>query len=486
MNGNVAFGSWWSWLVPLALVAWPGCSGGDGESATSAGGSAGGAVASGGGPGSGSTSSTANGGTSGSGNGGTAPGGNAATGGARPPGGGTTAAGGAAASGGATAAGGATTNGGMTAAGGGAPSMGGANGAGGANGSGGSPAACTAASDPCPMPTGLSHDCKKRFALGINYAWHNFGTDFGGLAAWSQKGISQSASTYDDELGKMHAQGVSAIRWWMFPDFRGDGVVFDGSGDPSGVSSTLAADIDKALELANKNGVYLVLTIFSFDGFRPERMDNGIRIRSLSPIVSDATRRKKLVDNVVRPVARAAAASANAAHLLGWDIINEPEWAISATGNAPGGQDFSPNSELTAVSLANMKALINESAAVLKQEAPMGLTSVGWAAAKWVWAFGDVNLDFDQPHIYGWVDQYWPYTKSPTELGYTKRPVVMGEFYLRDMPFSDGGDNATYAQILESWWNDGYSGAWAWQYNETPNSPLIQAFKTSKGCPAGF
>jgi hypothetical protein len=205
-------------------------------------------------------------------------------------------------------------------------------------------------------------------------------------------------------------------------------------------------------------------------------------------MVSDASRRTKLVDNVVRPLARAAAGSANAANLLGWDIINEPEWAVAPVGSAPGGQDFTPNTELTTVTLDQMKSFINESAAVLAQETPDALKSVGWAAAKWAWAFQDVtSLDFDQPHIYGWVDQYWPYTKTPTELGYGSRPTVMGEFFLRATPFSDGGDNAAFSDILSSWWDNGYAGAWAWQYADaSQNLSLIQSFKTQKGCPAGF
>jgi hypothetical protein len=338
------------------------------------------------------------------------------------------------------------------------------------------------------MPTGLVHACEQRFALGVNYAWHNFGSDFGGIAAWSAKSVSQDPASFDTEFAAMHAADASVIRWWVFPDFRGDGVLFDGNGDPTGISTTAASDVDKALELAAKNDVYLVFTIFSFDDFRPDRTDSGILIRGASPMVSDASRRTKLVDNVVRPLARAAAGSANAANLLGWDIINEPEWAVAPVGSAPGGQDFTPNTELTTVTLDQMKSFINESAAVLAQETPDALKSVGWAAAKWAWAFQDVtSLDFDQPHIYGWVDQYWPYTKTPTELGYGSRPTVMGEFFLRATPFSDGGDNAAFSDILGSWWDNGYAGAWAWQYADaSQNLSLIQSFKTQKGCPAGF
>jgi hypothetical protein len=446
--------------------------------------------------GTGGSTSAATGGSGGGSGGSSADGGatsGASTGGAQGNKGGTTSATGAggsgtSSSGGASMAGGTSATGGSPSGGnGGNPSSGGRTGAGGASGGGGAaPLDCSAMKDACPMASGLAHACETRFALGLNYAWHNFAGDFGGITPWGQKGVSQDQGTYDADLKSMHTMGASVIRWWVFPDFRSDGVTFDANGDPSGISATASADVAAALSLAKKNDVYLVLTIFSFDDFRPDRTESGIMIRGMSQMVSSASRRSKLVANIVTPLAQAVASSADRTRLLGWDVINEPEWAVQATGNAPGGQDFSPNSDLSPVALADMKALIGQSAAALKKELPDALTSVGWAAVKWHWAFSDVALDFDQPHIYGWVDQYWPYTKSPSALGYTDRPVVMGEFFLANMPFSDGGDNATIQQILDAFWNEGYAGAWPWQYNEHPGSTLIQPFAMSKGCPAAF
>jgi hypothetical protein len=334
------------------------------------------------------------------------------------------------------------------------------------------------------MPSGLTHNCMKRFALGINYAWHNFAGDFGGISAWNQRGVSGDASTYSNEMAQMAENGVSVIRWWMFPDFRGDGVVFDGAGDASGLSATAEADIEKALELADQHGLHLVLTLFSFDNFRPTRTDSGITIRGITPMVTDATRRTALIDNVVRRAARVAAQSPYAHRLLGWDVINEPEWAIEPGGNAPNGGEFTPNDELDSVPLATMVTFINEASRALRQETPDASVSVGWAAAKWAWAFEDVDIDFHQPHIYGWVNDYWPYTTPAAELGYSNKPIVMGEFHLGQMPF-DTQD--TFQQILDSWWANGYAGAWPWQYIEQQsNLSLIRAFAEDKGCSAGF
>lgn len=360
----------------------------------------------------------------------------------------------------------------------------GSSGGNGQSGAGGTD--CTAATDECPMPTGLELACKQRFALGLNYAWRNFGADFGGLAAWNISGVATGTAGYAADLNAMKAAGASLIRWWVFPDFRSDGVLFDAADDPTGLSAAALADVAKALELAQQAGVYLVPTIFSFDAFRPKTTMDNVTIRSISGLVTSPERRAKLIANVVTPLAHAAASSPHAARLAGWDIVNEPEWAIEPSGQ--NAQDFTPNEELDAVSLADMKALIAEAASALKKETPNAFSSVGWAAAKWSWAFNDLELDVNQPHIYGWVNQYWPYTQTPAQLGYpADRPTIMGEFFLQAMPFSDGNNGDALATILESWWSNGYAGAWPWQhFDQAANLPLLAAFANAKGCQAGF
>jgi hypothetical protein len=329
----------------------------------------------------------------------------------------------------------------------------------------------------------------QRFALGVNYAWHDFGADFGGLAQWNMGGVKASQAAVGKELAQMKANGVSVVRWWIFPDFRGDGVQFDAQDTPTGISPTSVEDIKAALSLAKENNLYLVFTIFSFDNFRPTRTDSEVKVRGMTALVKDAARRGKLVQNVVKPLAQAAAASPDASRLLGWDVINEPEWAVAATGTHD--QDFTPNDELDSVPLADMKALINESLGVLASETPNALRSVGWAAAKWSWAFADVtNVQFNQPHIYGWVDKYWPYATPPGNLGYPNKPTVMGEFYMLDMPFADDSSKDPFGTIVGTWFDKGYAGAWAWAFSDMTSGagklPLIKAVADAKGCPVSF
>lgn len=358
------------------------------------------------------------------------------------------------------------------------------------------PSDCSgAAADECAFG-GLSHACVDRFALGINYAWRDFGTDFGGMALWSLGGISGNVATYNQDLANMKANGASVIRWWMFPDLRGDGVITDDSGSPTGISEGAVADVQMALELAQRNDVYLVLTMFSFDAFRPTRLEGDAPIPGISALVKSEAGRAALVDNVVAPLAAAVAASPYASRLLGWDVINEPEWAIETETGAPTDSQFSPNAELEAVPLADMKAFINAALTALGTTTPNSLRSVGWAAAKWAWAFADVTaVEFNQPHIYSWVNDYWPYTLTPAQLvalGYPDVPVVIGEFYLLDGPF---GATPTFETVMNSWYDAGYAGAWPWQYfdgciskpgTEGLDLNLIANFATAKGCSVSY
>ena len=410
------------------------------------------------------TSTPGTGGSGAGGSGAAASGGSGALGGSANAGSGGSAAGTGGASGSSSSGGSAGTGG---------ASSGGVGGA----GTGGS-GACAA--DECPAPNGsVEWLCRNRFMYGINYAWHHFGGDFGGIPEWNQQGVAANSAAVSTDLADMSAHGVSAVRWWVFPDFRGDGATIDGSGTATGLGSTTLADLSRALELAAQHDLYLMLTLFSFDGFRPTRVDNGINIPSLQPMVIDQQKRTALLENVVRPFARAAEASPNRDRLIAWDVINEPEWAM--TGPSPyGDENYSPNSELTAVTHTQMEVFVNDVVGVLRQESG-ALVSVGSAAMKWKRAWSAVDTDFHHFHMYGWVNDWWPYDQTPAFYGLDDKPIVWGEFPLGNLTATD-----TYADVVGTWWNIGYAGAMAWQYNEgtTTQAQLneVLAFTTQNAC----
>lgn len=341
----------------------------------------------------------------------------------------------------------------------------------GSAGAGGDTGSGPGAVDQCPMPTGIEVNGQKRFMYGVNYAWNNFATDFGGLAKWSQKSVSQDPSPHEKNLKDMRAHGASTIRWWMFPEFRGEGVKFDGSDTPIGLGDTVVEDINKALELAEQADVSLMLTLFSFDNFRPTKDADGIHTPGLSPIVRDAAKLNALIENVVLPLARAAEKSPYRHRLVAWDVINEPEWAMSGS-NPYGDPEYDPGNSmgLDKVNHAQMEELVKRTIDALHKESSAQV-SVGSAGLKWVNAWRHVDVDFYQYHTYDWVNDYWPYDMSPKEYGIDDKPVVMGEFPMNGLtgvPFDD---------MLESWYTNGYAGAMAWAYTDPAFSSSLDNVK---------
>jgi hypothetical protein len=282
------------------------------------------------------------------------------------------------------------------------------------------------------------------------------------------------------QLAEMAANGVSVVRWWVFPDFRGDGVAFDAADQPTGLGGTALRDVARALELAEKHNLYLMLTLFSFDNFRPtSTMSGGVRARSIKPLIVDGPQRSNLMEKVVRPLARAVAESPHRDRLIAWDVINEPEWAIR--GPSMYGDPMSDlNSDLEGVSHAQMETFLRDVLAVLRAGSS-ALLSIGSAAIKWRHAWERLDVDFDQFHMYEWVDMYWPYDRSPSGYGLQTRPVVMGEFP------AGGLTRAAYGTLLHSWYANGYAGALAWAYTDgLTNLDEVKRFAEHRACELKF
>jgi len=342
--------------------------------------------------------------------------------------------------------------------------------------------------DSCPAHDGVTWECETRFMYGTNYAWSNFGGDFGGISAWGQPGVASARAQFSDEISQMKAAGVNVIRWWMFPRFWTEAITFDGEDTPSGIGGTLLADVEAALALAEENDVYVMLTPFSFDSFTPTTTESGIYTPGLQPIVTNAARRARLLENLVRPIARAVEESPNRRRMIAWDMINEPEWAIRGA-NMYGGEDFGPDSRLTPVTHAEMERFLADMAAVLRSEST-ALVSVGGAAIKWGTAWTHLGLDFYMLHYYDWVYEWFPYTTVTLEsVGLADKPVVMGEFPNAGLSAVGGNPARTVAQLTQDLWDHGYGGALSWAFSDGsfPWTPAtLRAFADAHPCESAF
>jgi hypothetical protein len=351
--------------------------------------------------------------------------------------------------------------------------LGGATGTGGVSGSdgaGGSSVACV------PPTGGVTAGAQTQFHFGINYAWANFGSDFGN----PRRGVAVMQAQRLTSLMDMKAHGVDVVRWWIFPNFQGGGVNFDAtSGMPTGLGGTTAADIDAALALAAQADVRIEFTFFSFDSFKTMVNATTVNPHNLAALVSDQTMLAALVSNVVVPFAQQVNLSPNKDRVSSWDVVNEPEWAIAANPTDGVDPPFSPQTTVTTVTYPVMLNFVKAVAAGLHDVSDRPVT-VGAAAVKWAKAWAGVG-DFYTFHLYDWINQDYPYTRSLASFGVTDKPVVLGEFPIQGLP------NVPYLTLVDTIYRLGYAGALAWSFNDaafpwSPNDANVQTFAAEHPC----
>jgi hypothetical protein len=325
---------------------------------------------------------------------------------------------------------------------------------------------------------------------GTNWAWRSFAADFGGVASWGLAGVDANPAPFSDGLAAMKAAGASVIRWWMFPRLVTDTIQWGADGAPSGIAPSLAADVQRALALAEEHDVYIMLTPFSFDNFRPTATENGVYSRSLAPMVVDPTLRRELMENLLGPIADAVAKSPYRNRLIAWDIMNEPEWAMTGP-SLTGDPAFPAQPNLDLVTHAQMETFLGEAANLLRARSG-ALVSVGGAAIKWAKAWSRIGLDFYQFHYYDWVYESFPYSSvTLAAAGVTDKPVVMGEFPadgLSAIP-SKGLPARSAAEFTADLAANGYAGALSWAYND-PSFPFdpagTKSYADARGCEAQY
>ena len=317
-------------------------------------------------------------------------------------------------------------------------------------------------------------ELQEDFSYGINYAWKNYAGDFGGIEGWAKEGVASDPEPYRTELRDMAAHGIKVVRWWVWPEFWTDAISFDANGAPLPLAQSAIDDGLKALELADEAGLRIMFCLFSFDGFRPSRESFGIKMTGYRDIVIDADRRKALMDNVITPFARALQNSPHRDSLHSWDVINEPEWAVTGINkngdpSGLGGDQFDPNGDLEHISHDQMETFLGDTIKVLRAETPDIPLSIGSAALKWATAWKNMDVDFYQTHIYDWVNAFWPYSSSPADFGLDDKPLMMGEYPV------EGLDNVDHRTMLESWFSNGYAGAIGWDYRVTHSTGESEA-----------
>ncbi len=288
------------------------------------------------------------------------------------------------------------------------------------------------------------------YLLGVNYPYYHYGNDFGGNV-WGSYGVHDPATyaTVDADFTRMASLGVRTVRWFAFADGRA-GITYDAAGMPSGLDEFVMQDFDAALEIAQHHNIGINFVLLDYRFLWNAQMVNGVQLGGHAAVLATPAGQQALVHNVFEPIFRRYA---NHPAILSWEVMNEPEWTIQDAGDVDRGKISQP------VTLATFRAFAQLTVEAIHSIAGSYAT-IGSADAKWSQNWLGLGLDYYQIHFYDWMKPYSTdnlYAMSAQSLK-LDRPVVVGEFP------ADHSAVAGLGQYLDTWYANGYAGAWSWSF----------------------
>ena len=282
------------------------------------------------------------------------------------------------------------------------------------------------------------------FVNGVNTPWENW-NDFGG---------SFNASFWNGHFRDLRSIGVNATRVWINCNSR-VGIKLAEDGTVAEVTDKHWSDVDALFTLAERNRIYLLPTLLSFDHFKSP--DSADRWRL---VVTDETARRSFIENYVVPFAERYGDSP---YLFGIDLMNEPDWVHE-------------NEECGQLSLDDMSRFFAECTAAIHEASPDTLVTVGVGIIKYnsekyegniisdavMKKYGgeDACVDFYSTHYYEWMKPWFgvPYSTSPKGFGLDGgKPCILGEIAADSSEDLKG--------IYEKAYENGWCGIMEWASN---------------------
>jgi hypothetical protein len=278
-----------------------------------------------------------------------------------------------------------------------------------------------------------------RFIVGVNLPWIGYGTDVGASAWFPAGGLAHQPAALDlleHTLAALARDGISVVRVFLLCDAR-SGVRFDTDGAPSGIDERLLPDVDLLLATARRHGMGVLAVLLDFHLCGVAQVVNGVQLGGRSRLIADAAARAAFIDRVVRPLVERYADHET---VIGWDVMNEPEWCLR-------GGLF----RRTAVSFDALQRFLGAAVGCIQRFARQPVT-IGCAGTWRLDLVTPLGLDFYQIH---WYDRFgWAALARPvSELGLGDRPVILGEF---------AGRGTRIVEVLQTARQAGYEGALVW------------------------
>jgi hypothetical protein len=269
-------------------------------------------------------------------------------------------------------------------------------------------------SDRQPVVAPLSFDGSK-FTAGINYPWNHYARDFG-ANVWGHAGVSEPTNyaRVEADFQLMQDSGVQITRWFVFGDARA-GIKTSADGTPIGLDEKVFADFDRAVGIARSHKIYVIFVLFDYLLVERASAKDGVTMGGRRDWITDARKRKALIDNVITPLMKRYGKEPIVA---AWEVMNEPEWAMRIRlKNKP-----------HQVRVAEMQKFVSEIVQAIHADSDRPVT-VGSASPGYLKYWRKVGLDLYQYHFYPRVEGrlYPSFQHSHTALGLDK-PLILGEF----------------------------------------------------------
>jgi hypothetical protein len=323
---------------------------------------------------------------------------------------------------------------------------------------------------------------------GCNYPWSTdgqtifYGLDFGANVWGSHLGVSTRRAAVAADFAAMASLGFTAARWFVFADGR-SGIVYDDRGLPVSLDAHVLADLDAGIECARDAGMRVLLVLLDhrwmYEGVRDTIADpaTGALLEARLPrgrarVLHSLAGREALLLRVIAPIVRRYAPGGARADLteavLGYELMNEPdfvieEWERDLSSHVAAPLPFALLAEL----VANVSELVHRTGPAL--------TTIGCARLHNLWAWDDPALGLDLLQLHTYPDVRRPRIDAdvfgmPADALGVQRPVVIGECPGNgplQHPAHVQPPSTTLEQYLDFAVHGGYAGAWPWSFSGT-------------------
>ena len=320
----------------------------------------------------------------------------------------------------------------------------------------------------------IQYDSVSYHINGINIPWHKFNLDFGTHYIY---GANYNPAYFDSVFTQCQNYGVNCVRIWLHND-GGTTPEFDTLGFVTGLDTNFFSNLDDFFQRAQNHNLLVIPAIWDFSMCNNDYAWGKFGGMHAN-LIQDTLRTRSYINNALIPM---VTRYANQCNLLAWEIINEPEWSTTVSGN---------NANITQhVSMTEMQRFVGMLAEAIHQHSPklvtLGSASIKYNSDKYdvlnlalcvgnFWKDAAIqsaynkplaHLDFYSPHYYDWMktiyQNFSPYDHNTSFWGFDK-PVLIEE---------TPGVSSKYSPtaMLYNAFTGNYAGAMFWSFNDGGSS----------------